>query len=127
MQSASSRQRRSIRHCSRLSMSMADYTLLLPRSTKPRSTGLCVLALLIVGVCSAASTSPGVSKVTAVRFWSLGEVTRVAIEVSADFKYRSDRLPDPDRLFFDIRGARPVMAEKKMYTVPVGDPLLKQI
>ncbi len=78
-------------------------------------------------MCSAATASPAVSKVTAVRFWSLGEVTRVAIEVSADFKYRSDRLSDPDRLFFDIRGARPVMAEKKMYTVAVGDALLKQI
>src|ERR1700733_12326721 len=78
-------------------MSMADCTLLLPRRTRPSSTGLGVLALLAAGVCSAASTSPGVSKVTAVRFWSLGEVTRVAIEVSADFKYRSDRLPDPAR------------------------------
>jgi N-acetylmuramoyl-L-alanine amidase len=82
---------------------------------------------MTVGVCSAATPSAAVSKVTSVRFWSLGEVTRVAIEVSADFKYRSDRLPDPDRLFFDIRGARPVMADKKMHTVPVGDALLKQI
>ncbi len=101
---------------------MADCT-----SPRPRRTGLGILALMTAGVCSAATSSPAVSKVTSVRFWSLGEVTRVAIEVSADFKYRFDRLPDPDRLFFDIRGARPVMAEKKMHTVPVGDPLLKQI
>src|SRR5580698_9505612 len=93
-------------------------------------------ALLALGALCAAGAFPCVSfggpipepvKVTAVRFWSLGDVTRVAIEVSSDFKYRSDRLDNPDRLFFDIRGARPVMAEKKMYTVPVGDPLLKQI
>jgi N-acetylmuramoyl-L-alanine amidase len=103
-------------------MNMADCT-----SPRLRSAGLGILALLTAGVCSAATASPAVSKVTAVRFWSLGEVTRVAIEVSADFKYRSDRLSDPDRLFFDIRGARPVMAEKKMYTVAVGDALLKQI
>jgi N-acetylmuramoyl-L-alanine amidase len=79
-------------------------------------------------VSSPAEQAPaGTGKVTAVRFWSLGEVTRVAIEVSSDFKYRHDRLPNPDRLFFDIQGARPAMAEKKMYTIAVGDPLLKQI
>jgi N-acetylmuramoyl-L-alanine amidase len=62
-----------------------------------------------------------------VRFWSLGDVTRIAIEVSADFKYRHDRLPDPDRIFFDIEDARPVMADKKIFVIPVGDSLLKQI
>jgi N-acetylmuramoyl-L-alanine amidase len=62
-----------------------------------------------------------------VRFWSLGEVTRVAIEVSSDFKYSHERLNDPDRLFFDIHGARPTMAEKKTTTIPVGDLLVKQI
>ena len=55
-------------------------------------------------------------KVTAVRFWSLGDVTRISIEVSSDFKYRSDRLPDPDRLFFDIQGARPAHESKKACT-----------
>jgi N-acetylmuramoyl-L-alanine amidase len=51
----------------------------------------------------------------------------VAIEVSAEFKYRHDRLPDPDRIFFDIQGARPEMADKKITTIPVGDALVKQI
>ena len=64
---------------------------------------------------------------TAVRFWSLGEVTRVAIEVSAEFRYKSDRLTNPDRLFFDIQGARPQMVNKGMYVINVGDALLKQI
>ena len=66
-------------------------------------------------------------KVTAVRFWSLGDVTRVAIEVSSDFHYKSDRLTDPDRLFFDIQGAKPEMVSKGMHVIAVGDALLKQI
>jgi N-acetylmuramoyl-L-alanine amidase len=66
-------------------------------------------------------------KVTAVRFWSLGDVTRVAVEVDSDFKYRSDRLRDPDRLFFDIQGARPQMVDKGTHTIPVSDAVLKQI
>jgi len=80
---------------------------------------------LAAGVCLYAASAP--SKVTNVRFWSLGEVTRVAIEVSSDFRYTSDRIADPDRLFFDIQGASPQMPHKGMYVIPVGDPLLKQI
>ncbi len=82
-------------------------------------------ALLAGAVCSAAPAA-GIT-VREVRFWSLGEVTRVAIEVSADFKYRYDRLPGPDRLFFDIEGARPENSDKKIHVIAVGDPLLKQI
>ena len=61
------------------------------------------------------------------QFWSLGDLTRISIEVSSEFKYKSDRLPDPDRLFFDIQGAKPAISEKGMHVVPVGDTLLKQI
>ena len=82
-------------------------------------------AVLAASVCFGADAAPG--KVTAVRFWSLGEVTRVAIEVSSDFQYTSDRLTDPDRLFFDIQGARPAMVNQGTYVVAVGDALLKQI
>ena len=76
---------------------------------------------------TSAKGSPSTGKVTSVRFWSLGDVTRVSIEVSSEFKYRSDRLSEPDRLFFDIQGARPAMVEKGMHVIPVGDALLKQI
>ncbi|HLX45306.1 MAG TPA: N-acetylmuramoyl-L-alanine amidase [Bryobacteraceae bacterium] len=61
------------------------------------------------------------------RFWSLGDVTRIAIEVSSDFHYRSDRLNDPERIFFDIHGAKPEMVHKGMHVINVGDALLKQI
>ncbi|MGA3204623.1 MAG: AMIN domain-containing protein, partial [Bryobacteraceae bacterium] len=66
-------------------------------------------------------------KVSEVRFWSLGELTRVAIDVSADFKYKSEHLTNPDRLFFDIEGARPDTIAKGLRTIPVGDGILKQI
>ena len=63
-------------------------------------------------------------RVTAVRFWSTGDSTRIAVEVSGEFKYKSDTLETPPRLFFDVQGSRPAMAQK---TIPVGDRLLKQI
>jgi hypothetical protein len=37
----------------------------------------------------------------------VGDVTRVAIEVSGEFQYRSDRLHNPERIYFDILNARP--------------------
>src|SRR5579862_2524069 len=81
---------------------------------------------LAVWVCGAEPDS-GSAKVTAVRFWSLGDVTRVAIEVSSEFRFKYDHLANPERLFFDIHGARPEMAQKGIHTIAVGDGLLSQI
>ena len=44
-----------------------------------------------------------------------------------DFKFRSDRLTNPDRLFFDIEGAKARDDREGMHTIPVGDGILKQI
>jgi len=97
-------------------------------------TGDCIFArsslaagLLAAALCPAAETKTAPGKVTAVRFWSLGEVTRVAVEVSSEFRFRAERLPDPERLFFDIQGATPAMAGKGMQVINVGDGVLKQI
>ena len=50
----------------------------------------------------------------------------MVIEVSEDFSYRSDHLPNPDRLFFDIIGAKPTTG-RKISTTPVGDSIVRQI
>lgn len=63
--------------------------------------------------------------VTDVRYWSLGEVTRVAIELTGPFKYRSDRLPNPERLFFDIRGAKP--SKKGMQSIEPRNDVISRI
>jgi N-acetylmuramoyl-L-alanine amidase len=82
------------------------------------------LAVTPVVCLAQPAANPPATKVTAVRFWSTGETTRVAVEVSAEFKYKSDHLENPPRLFFDVQGAKPVMAQK---SIPVGDRTLKQI
>ena len=66
-------------------------------------------------------------EVTAVRFWTLSEVTRIAIETNGEFRFRSDHLNNPDRLFFDLLGAKPRIRVKGVQTTPVGDKLLKRI
>jgi len=84
---------------------------------------------VMAGVCATAA-APDSSKVTAVRFWSLGDVTRIAIEVSSDFTFKYNHLSDPERMFFDIHGARPNLtdgARSGAQTIAVGDALLSQI
>jgi N-acetylmuramoyl-L-alanine amidase len=65
--------------------------------------------------------------VTAVRFWSLGDVTRIAVETDGDFVIHSDRLDNPVRLFYDLIGTKPSLGSKAMTVIPVSDGLLRQI
>jgi N-acetylmuramoyl-L-alanine amidase len=65
--------------------------------------------------------------VTAVRFWSLGDVTRIAIETDGDFEVRSDRLTSPDRIFFDLAGTKPAIGPKSLTVIPVSDRFVRQI
>ena len=74
----------------------------------------------------AAAAEPATS-VIAVRYWSLTDVTRVAVETTGDFHFRSDRAHDPERVFVDLTGARLKIVKKGQYAVPVGDKLIKQI
>jgi len=105
------------------------------RRSKLRAGAAVAALALLTGVVSGAGASSNsaktsaasAGKVTSVRFWSLEDVTRISIEVSSEFKYHAERLSEPDRLFFDIQGARPAMFEKGMHTIAVGDALLKQI
>jgi len=92
-------------------------------STLARKWIFAALPLLVV-LCHAQEAP---SKMTAVRFWSLNDVTRVAVEVSSDFTFKYLRLPDPERLVFDFYGTIPDMGFRGMQTIPVGDPLLQQI
>jgi N-acetylmuramoyl-L-alanine amidase len=84
------------------------------------------LLVLMLGA-SLAANSEEPHHVTAVRFWSLGGVTRIAIETDGDFQVKSDRLDSPDRLFFDLVGTRPVLGRKGMTVIPVSDHFVKQI
>jgi hypothetical protein len=58
--------------------------------------------------------------VRSVRHWALADVTRIAIEVSGEFTFLSERLHNPERVFFDVANASPrIRAEspsKKRWT-----------
>jgi len=80
-----------------------------------------------VSLLVAQTERPALHAVTAVRHWSLSGITRVAIEVSGDFRYRSDRLHNPERIYFDILDARPRMDSRRFYSEDLGDKLVTRI
>jgi len=84
------------------------------------------LALFIAGGLLAAEPNE-THHVKAVRFWTLGDITRIAVETDGAFQVRSDRLENPDRLFFDLVGTQPSLGEKNLTVIPVSDHLVRQI
>jgi N-acetylmuramoyl-L-alanine amidase len=92
-----------------------------------RITWRAKFAAALLGCAAVPLPAPAANAVTAVRFWSLGDTTRVVVETADEFEYHSDRIQNPDRVFFDIVGARMRLGGKGQHTIPVGDRLLKQI
>ncbi|HLH00942.1 MAG TPA: N-acetylmuramoyl-L-alanine amidase [Bryobacteraceae bacterium] len=86
-----------------------------------------VLLTLVAGAALVFAESDATHRVTAVRFWSLGELTRVAIETDGDFEVASDHLSNPERIFFDLKGTRPALGKRVLTVIPVGDKLIQQI
>lgn len=92
-----------------------------------------VTAVLGIGTSfagAAATNSSSGLEVRAVKFWSLGTSTRVAIEVSDDFRFRKEHLANPERMFYDIAGAQPRIEGPRsqgQHIIPVNDRFVKQI
>ncbi len=74
-----------------------------------------------------AAANSGLIQVTSVRSWSHPDSTRVSIETTGPFEYRSDRAHNPDRLFLDILHSRPWIEKRRMATHQVGDRLLSRV
>jgi N-acetylmuramoyl-L-alanine amidase len=85
------------------------------------------LAIAASALWAAQTESSPLHSVTAVRHWATAESTRVAIEVTGEFKFRSDRLHDPERVYFDILDARPRIAGHRFFSETVDDKLLQRV
>ncbi len=64
--------------------------------------------------------------VTGIRHWSTPDYTRVAIDVDGEVKYQAGRVPNPDRIFFDLEGTR-LAATLAGKTFDAQDGFLKKI
>jgi N-acetylmuramoyl-L-alanine amidase len=68
------------------------------------------------------------ARVEAIRFWSFGDVTRVAIQTTGNYKLASDQIENPWRVYFDLSGLNPPgAAQHGIQTIQVGDHRVKQI
>jgi N-acetylmuramoyl-L-alanine amidase len=65
------------------------------------------------------------SRVLGIRHWSTPDYTRVAIDLEQDVKYESQRIENPDRVFFDLLNTK--LDPKLAKTFDVSDGLLKDI
>lgn len=81
----------------------------------------------LVVACAFSGKSASDLQVTEVRYWTVGDCTRIAIQTTGEFTYKWDRLTNPDRLFFDIVDARPNLDGRRFSTRQVNDKFLKQI
>jgi len=67
-------------------------------------------------------------QVKSVRWWSLGDVTRIAVEVSGDFTFRQERLSSPERVYFDILNAiNRVGGRKIVENFSIHDGVVRQL
>src|SRR5689334_11519657 len=85
-----------------------------------------ILGLAVLATTAMQTVRAEALKVSAIRFWTYEETTRIAVEVSGEFQYHAERLHNPERVFFDIRNAKPALTGKKGIT-QVDDKLVKRI
>jgi len=65
-------------------------------------------------------------RVTGVRHWSTPDYTRVAIDVEQEVKYDSQRISNPDRIFFDLHDTK-LASTLVGKTFDVDDGFLKKV
>lgn len=80
-----------------------------------------------VSLLMAQSERAPLRTVSAVRHWAMDDVTRVAIELSGDFDFRSDRLHNPERIYFDILNAKPRIEDHRVFSENLRDKMLSRV
>lgn len=89
----------------------------------------CAIAGILAAATSVCFAAPADSKavITPVRYWTLNDATRIVVETTGEFEFKADRAHDPERVFFDVTGAKVRLESRLMKTIPVGDHLVKQV
>jgi len=65
-------------------------------------------------------------RVTDVQYWSGPDYTRVTVSLEQDVQFESQRIPDPERIFFDLKNAR-LASVLSGQSYDVDDGLVKRI
>ena len=92
------------------------------------TTLLAGLAVLAWPASDVLAQSHSTARVEAVRYWSFGDVTRIAVQTRGDYKLSSQQIEKPARIYFDLTGIKaPIAALHKVQIISVNDRLLKQV
>jgi N-acetylmuramoyl-L-alanine amidase len=79
-------------------------------------------------VQSGGQSTPGrVVMITGMRHWSNPTSTRIAIDLGGKVEYEAARVPNPDRIFFDLHGARLASSLNGHQVEVIDDGYLKRI
>ena len=65
--------------------------------------------------------------ITGMRHWSNPTSTRIAIDLGGKVEYEASRVPNPDRIFFDLHGARLASSLNGHQVEVIDDGFLKRI
>lgn len=78
------------------------------------------------GAAQPAAAPSGVVTITDIKRTSIPDGVRVSIEMDGEVLYRAERLENPHRVFFDLKGARPTLSLQDA-TIRVGDDIIREI
>jgi N-acetylmuramoyl-L-alanine amidase len=87
----------------------------------------CQLAAAILILPAVAAPKSGIIQVTSVRSWSHTDSTRVIIETTGPVEYLADRAFNPDRLFFDVLHASPLIDGKRHAARQIDDAFVQRV
>jgi N-acetylmuramoyl-L-alanine amidase len=65
-------------------------------------------------------------QVTGIRHWSSADSSTVVIDLQDQVQYEAHRLPNPDRIYFDLHDTR-LVDELNAKTIEIGDALLERV
>lgn len=82
------------------------------------------LAALIVFLTPLCADASGID-IKNIRFWSSERYTRVVVDLTNHVEFSVNRLSNPDRLYFDLKGAR--ISKEINASIPIGDGILKAV
>ena len=97
-----------------------------PKSKKKTEEEAKIPAIPATDADTPPAKAPGATRVTGIRYWSTADYTRVAIDLDSEVKYEAGRVPDPDRIFFDLPDTR-LVSTLVGKSFDVQDGFLKKI
>ncbi|MDI6890340.1 MAG: N-acetylmuramoyl-L-alanine amidase [Thermodesulfovibrionales bacterium] len=83
------------------------------------------LSLFSLFFLSASSIASEKIEVKGIRYWSSPDYTRVVVDLSGPFEFSTNRISNPDRIYFDLKNT--TIAKEVRKGFPVGDGILREI